>query len=134
MQGMATREQLAELAASNGAEFDRLFLTLMIKHHEGAVEMVEELTDRPGSAYEPALFEFTRDVTNDQNAEIERMNVLLAKLSPDPRANLKPGFADAGEAVLNLTKVASLPKPPGFFDPDNPANVSQKRLAALAAG
>jgi uncharacterized protein (DUF305 family) len=132
MKGMATPEEMAALAAATGAEFDRLFLTLMIKHHEGAVEMVEALTELPGSAYEPALFEFTRDVTNDQNAEIERMNVLLAGLSGDARAALKPGFTDAGEAILNLTKVASLPKPPGFFDPANPANLPPKRLAALA--
>ena len=130
---MATPEQMAALAAANGTDFDRLFLTLMIKHHEGAVEMVADLTEQPGSAYEPALFEFTRDVTNDQNAEIERMNVLLVGLSNDPRATLKAGFADAGEAILNLTKVASLPKPAGFVDPKNPANLPPKRLAALAA-
>ncbi len=134
MKGMATPEQMAALAAANGTDFDRLFLELMIKHHEGAVEMVEELTEQPGSAYEPSLFEFTRDVTNDQNAEIKRMNALLVDLSADPRANLKAGFADAGEAILNLTKVASLPKPPGFFDPANPANLPPKRLAALADG
>jgi uncharacterized protein (DUF305 family) len=136
MKGMATPEQMAELAAASGADFDRLFLTLMIKHHEGAVDMVDELLEQPGSAYEPALFEFTRDVTNDQNAEIERMNALLVRLSPDPRAGLKAGFTDAGEAILNLVKVASLPKPPGFFDPANPANVSAKRLKELddAAG
>jgi uncharacterized protein (DUF305 family) len=134
MKGMATPEQLAALAAASGTDFDRLFLTLMIKHHEGAVQMVEALTEQPGSAYEPALFEFTRDVTNDQNAEIERMNVLLVGLSADARAALKPGFDDAGEAILNLTKVFSLPKPPGFFDPANPANLPPKRLAALAAG
>ncbi len=133
MKGMATPEQMAALAATNGTDFDRLFLELMIKHHEGAVDMVEALTEQPGSAYEPALFEFTRDVTNDQNAEIKRMNVLLAGLSGDPRANLKAGFADAGEAISNLTKVTSLPKPPGFFDPANPANLPPKRLAALAA-
>jgi uncharacterized protein (DUF305 family) len=95
MKGMATPEQMAALAAANGTDFDRLFLTLMIKHHEGAVEMVEELTEQPGSAYEPSLFEFTRDVTNDQNAEIERMNALLVTLSADPRAGLTPGFAAA---------------------------------------
>jgi uncharacterized protein (DUF305 family) len=133
MKGMATPEQMAALAAANGPEFDRQFLTLMIKHHEGAVEMVTELTEQPGSAYEPALFEFTRDVTNDQNAEIERMNALLVGLSTDPRASLAAGFASAGEAISNLTKVASLPKPPGFVDPKNPANLPPKRLAALEA-
>jgi len=132
MKGMATPEQMAALAAASGTDFDRLFLELMVKHHEGAVEMVEALTEQPGSAYEPALFEFTRDVTNDQNAEIERMNVLLIGLSPDARAGLAAGFDDAGEATLNLARVTSLPKPPGFVDPANPANVSPKRLAALA--
>jgi uncharacterized protein (DUF305 family) len=133
MKGMATPEQMTALAAASGTDFDRLFLELMVKHHEGAVDMVEELTEQPGSAYEPALFEFTRDVTNDQNAEIKRMNVLLIGLSADARAGLAPGFDDAGEATLNLTRVTSLPKPAGFVDPANPANVSPKRLAALAA-
>jgi len=133
MQGMATPEQMAALAAASGTDFDRQFLTLMIKHHEGAVHMVEELTEQPGSAYEPALFEFTRDATNDQNAEIKRMNALLVTLSGDARAGLKAGFRDAGEAISNLEHVATLPKPPGFFDPKNPSNLSPKRLAALAA-
>jgi uncharacterized protein (DUF305 family) len=133
MKGMATPEQMAALAAASGTDFDGLFLTLMIKHHEGAVDRVEELTEQPGSAYEPALFEFTRDVTNDQNAEIKRMNALLVGLSADGRAGLAAGFDDAGEATLNLTRVVSLPKPAGFVDPANPANVSPKRLAALAA-
>ena len=66
MAGMATPEQMAELAASEGTAFDRLFLKLMITHHEGAVKMVEELLEQPGSAYDPVLFEFTTDVTNDQ--------------------------------------------------------------------
>ena len=133
MKGMATPEQMAALAAATGTDFDRLFLELMIEHHKGAVEMVEALTEQPGSAYEPALFEFTRDVTSEQNAEIGRMSVLLASLSADPRAGLTPGFDNAGEAILNLRKVTSLPKPPGFFDPANPAGLSQQRLAALSA-
>ena len=133
MAGMASAEQMAELAASNGAAFDRLFLKLMIPHHEGAVKMVEELLDQPGSAYDPVLFEFTSEVTNGQTAEIERMNALLVKLSTDPRSALSPGFRDAGEAQLNLELVASLPKPAGFFDPENPANLPPKRLKALAA-
>jgi hypothetical protein len=61
------------------------------------------------------------------------MNVVLIGLSGDARAGLAAGFDDAGEAILNLTRVASLPKPPGFFDPANPANLPPKRLAALAA-
>lgn len=132
MAGMASPEQMEALAASEGAAFDRLFLELMIPHHEGAVKMVEDLLDQPGSAYDPVLFEFTSEITNGQTAEIERMNALLVKLSADPRSALTPGFRDAGEAILNLEHVASLPKPAGFFDPENPANLSPKRLKALA--
>ena len=133
MAGMATPEQMAELAASDGTAFDRLFLDLMIPHHEGAVKMVKELLDQPGSAYDPVLFEFTSKVTNGQTAEIERMNVPLVKLSADPRSALSAGFRNAGEARLKLELVASLPKPDGFFDPNNPANLPLKRLEALAA-
>jgi uncharacterized protein (DUF305 family) len=123
MAGMATPEQMTGLAASAGTDFDRMFLTLMIAHHEGAVTMVEELLEQPGSAYDPVLFEFTSDITNDQTAEIERMNALLTSLSDDPRVGLQPGITDAGEAILNLQLVASLPKPPGFVDPNNPAEI-----------
>ncbi len=121
MAGMATPEQMAELAAAQGTDFDRLFLQLMIKHHEGAVKMVEKLLEQEGSAFDPVLFEFTTDITNDQTAEIEKMNALLVTLSPDPRAGLAAGFDDAGEALLNLERIASLPRPAGFYDPQNPA-------------
>jgi len=131
MAGMASPEQMAELAASRGTDFDRQFLQLMIAHHRGAVTMVENLLKQPGSAYEPALFEFTTDVTNDQNAEIERMNVVLMGLSTDPRAGLEPGFDNAGQALLHMNLVATLPKPPGFFDPKNPAGLPPARLQAL---
>lgn len=123
MAGMASPEDMAALAAADGTGFDRLFLELMIAHHEGAVTMVEELLEAPGSAYDPVLFEFTSDVTNDQTAEIERMNGLLVGLSSDPRAGLAAGFDDAGEAIWNMALLASLPKPPGFFDPANPADL-----------
>jgi uncharacterized protein (DUF305 family) len=128
MAGMATPEQMAELAASKGTAFDRLFLKLMITHHDGAVTMVEELLKQPGSAYDPALFEFTNEVTNSQTTEIERMNALLVGLSSDPRAALAPGLHDAGQAIHNLELVASLPKPPGFFDPRNPGDLPGKRV------
>jgi uncharacterized protein (DUF305 family) len=127
MAGMATPEQMAELAAAGGTDFDRLFLTLMITHHEGAVEMVKELLEQPGAAYDPVLFEFTTDVTNDQTAEIEKMNALLVGLSTDPRAGLAAGFEDAGQSISNLELVATLPKPAGFFDPRNPAGLPPDR-------
>ncbi|MEM9397992.1 MAG: DUF305 domain-containing protein, partial [Pseudomonadota bacterium] len=123
MAGMATPEQMAALAEADGIEFDRQFLTLMIAHHEGAVTMVEELLERPGSAYDPVLLDFTSDITNDQTAEIEKMNAMLVGLSTDPRAGLAAGFEEAGEAISNLRLLASLPKPAGFFDPANPAGI-----------
>ncbi|MBM0170753.1 DUF305 domain-containing protein [Altererythrobacter sp. C41] len=123
MKGMATPEQMAQLAAANGTAFDRLFLELMIPHHMGAIDMVEELHDQPGTAYEPVMFEFTNEVVNDQQAEVDRMNTVLAGLSTDPRVALKAGFRDAGEAISNLRHVAALPKPAGFFDPENPAQL-----------
>lgn len=128
MAGMATPEQMAELAASEGTDFDQLFLKLMITHHEGAVKMVEKLLELPGSAYDSVLFEFTTDVTNDQTAEIERMNSILVGLSSDPRAGLKAGLDDAGQALLNVKLVGSLPKSAGFFDPKNPAELPAQHI------
>ena len=130
MAGMATPEQMAALAQAEGTAFDRLFLTLMIAHHDGAVTMVEELLEQPGAAYDPVLFEFTTDITNDQTTEIERMNALLVSLSDDPRAGLAAGFDNAGQALKNLELVASLPKPAGFFDPRNPGELPPTRLQA----
>jgi len=123
MAGMASPDEMAALAQAEGAAFDALFLELMIAHHEGAVKMVEELIEQPGSAYDPVLFEFTNDVTNDQTTEVERMNALLASLSGDARAGLSAGFEDAGQAIMNMRLDAALPKPPGFFDPQNPAGL-----------
>jgi uncharacterized protein (DUF305 family) len=121
--GMASPEQLARLRAAKGAEFDRLFLELMIRHHEGAVKMVDALHKKPGSAYDPTLFDFTSEISNEQTAEMKRMNALLAGLSDDPRGSLRAGFRDAGQAARNMRLIASLPKPAGFFDPANPADI-----------
>ena len=121
MIGMATPEQMAQLAESKSTDFDRLFLQLMITHHDGAVKMVEELREQPGSTYDPLLNEFASDVTNDQAVEIERMNAILIGLSSDPRAGLKAGLYDAGEAILNMQLLVSYRKPLGFYDPANPA-------------
>ena len=77
MAGMATPEEMARLAALTGADFDRRFLELMIRHHEGALEMVERLFATPGAAREPALYQLAADVDADQRAEIARMQRLL---------------------------------------------------------
>jgi uncharacterized protein (DUF305 family) len=133
MKGMLSDEQMEELAASSGPEFDRLYLEFMIDHHQGALEMVEMLLDQRGSVQDPLLYEFTSDVTSDQTSEIERMDLLLASFNPDPRVGLAAGFRDAGEAALNMQIVASLPKPAGFFDPERPSGISAGRLAELEA-
>jgi uncharacterized protein (DUF305 family) len=121
MAGMATPQQLAQLEKSKGTDFDRLFLNLMINHHDGAVKMVDELRKQAGSAYDPVLNEFVSDLVNDQGVEIERMNGLLVGLSNDPRSGLKGGLKYAEEAILNLELVKHLDKPVGFYDPNNPA-------------
>ncbi len=133
MPGMLSDEEMDALAAANGPEFDRLYLESMIDHHQGALDMVENLLDQRGSAQDPLLYEFTADVTSDQTSEIERMDAVLASLNPDPRVGLASGFRDAGEAALNMRVVASLPKPAGFFDPDRPSGLSARRLAEIEA-
>jgi uncharacterized protein (DUF305 family) len=120
MPGMLTPEEMSRLEQAKGMEFDRLFLDLMIKHHRGAITMVQELLAQQGAAQDSQLFAFTSDITADQTMEIDRMDVMLAELIPDPRVELKAGFRDAGEAALNLERVATLPKPAGFFDPHTP--------------
>ncbi len=134
MPGMSTPAQMQALAAARGADFDRLFLERMIVHHEGAITMARELLNRGGSAYDPALFDFVNEVVNEQQGEINRMSVLLAGITADPRATLRPGFRDAGQAINNMTLVASLPRPAGFFDPTNPADLSPPIPARAASG
>lgn len=121
MSGMATPEELEELRKNKSTNFDRLFLKLMINHHDGAIKMVDKLRKQRGSAYDPILNEFASDVVNDQAVEIERMNYLLVTLSEDPRAGLDAGLYNAGEAILNLELISSLSKPAGFYDPNNPS-------------
>jgi uncharacterized protein (DUF305 family) len=120
MAGMATPKQLEDLKNTKATDFDRLFLQLMIAHHDGALTMVEELREFSGSAYDPILSEFVSDLVNDQGVEIERMNTIAVNLSDDPRSGLTPGLYIADEAIMNLELVASLKKPIGFFDPNNP--------------
>ena len=128
MAGMASPEDMARLAGASAEDFDRLYLELMIEHHKGALSMVKDLLAQPGSAYDPVLFEFTTDITTDQQAEIERMSAMLLDYSSDPRAGLEPGFNDAGQAIWNLELLAALPKPTGFYNPDNPVGLPLRRL------
>ena len=80
MPGMLSPEQMAQLDAARGREFDRLFLTFMIQHHQGAITMVEQLLRAPGAAQDGPIFRFAVDVNADQSTEIDRMGRMLAAL------------------------------------------------------
>ena len=123
MPGMLTPEQMRSLEQARGSEFDRLFLELMIAHHQGALVMVDTLLETDGAAQDSTIFAFTTDVTADQGMEIDRMAAMLDQLSSDPRVGLDAGFLDAGTAARNLELVVSLPKPPGFFNAEAPAGL-----------
>ena len=77
MPGMLTAEEMSRLAAAKGPEFDRLFLEGMIKHHGGALTMVQELFNSPGAGQDNVLFDFATDVDNTQSAEIKIMQNML---------------------------------------------------------
>ena len=86
MPGMLTPEQLAELDAARGPEFDRLFLENMIRHHRGAVTMVHDLFNTDGAGQDEEVFKFASDVQVDQTTEVARMELMLAELSAGGRA------------------------------------------------
>jgi uncharacterized protein (DUF305 family) len=79
MPGMLTAEQMEALRKANGAEFDRLFLTGMIQHHDGALIMVKDLFDTAGAGQDADIFNFATDADNTQRAEIKIMETMLAK-------------------------------------------------------
>ena len=79
MPGMLSPAQMKELEATRGPEFDRLFVTLMMQHHQGALTMVDQLLKAPGG-HDTFVYKFAADVDADQRAEIERMARLLAIL------------------------------------------------------
>jgi uncharacterized protein (DUF305 family) len=78
MPGMLTQAQLQQLDAARGPEFDHLFLTFMIQHHKGAVEMVKVLFASYGAGLDDTVFKFASDVNIDQTTEIARMQQMLA--------------------------------------------------------
>jgi uncharacterized protein (DUF305 family) len=77
MPGMLSEEQMKQLDAARGKEFDKLFLTDMIQHHKGAVQMVKQLFDSYGAAQDDLVFKFASDVNVDQTTEIARMERML---------------------------------------------------------
>lgn len=84
MPGMLTEEQIQQLDAARGAEFDRLFLTFMIQHHSGAVTMVDDLFATDGAVQDEAVFKIAADIHVDQTTEIARMERMLDMLTADP--------------------------------------------------
>ena len=79
MPGMLSAKQMDALRKAKGADFDRLFLTGMIQHHNGALIMVKELFDTAGAGQDAELFNFATDVDSGQRAEIRIMQAMLAK-------------------------------------------------------
>lgn len=77
MPGMLTETQMAALRKATGAEFDRLFLTGMIQHHNGALTMVKDLFGSAGAGQDAEIFGFATDVDTGQRAEIKIMQSLL---------------------------------------------------------
>lgn len=80
MPGMLTQAQLDQLSAASGRDFDRQFLELMIKHHEGALMMVADLNASPLAAQDVDVSVFANDVETVQTAEIATMHQMLADL------------------------------------------------------
>ncbi len=87
MPGMLTPDQMKQLGAAQGPEFDRLFLTFMIQHHQGALTMVQQLFGTAGAAQEQTIFKFASDVNVDQTTEVARMQRMLAAMPPETRSS-----------------------------------------------
>ncbi len=85
MPGMLTPRQMDALRKAQGPEFDRLFLTGMIQHHEGALTMVKNLFDTAGAGQDAELFDFATDADNTQRVEIKIMQGMLEKETPEEK-------------------------------------------------
>lgn len=86
MPGMLTDAQMAELDAARGPEFDRIFLTYMIQHHKGAIEMVKTLFAVDGAGQDYTVFKFASDVNVDQTTEVARMERMRLQLMMEKRS------------------------------------------------
>jgi uncharacterized protein (DUF305 family) len=85
MPGMLSAEDLATLDKARGPDWDRLFLTFMIRHHEGAIKMVDDLFASYGALQDDDVYTLASDIHSDQNIEIERMKKLLAAMDRPPQ-------------------------------------------------
>ncbi|HET7219445.1 MAG TPA: DUF305 domain-containing protein [Vicinamibacterales bacterium] len=82
MPGMLSAEELTALDKARGPEWDRLFLIAMIKHHEGALKMAEDLFAAYGALQDDDVYKFVSDLQADQSTEIERMQKMLDASKP----------------------------------------------------
>jgi uncharacterized protein (DUF305 family) len=82
MPGMLNEQQMAQLDRARGTEFDRLFLTFMIQHHEGALTMVDKLLGSTGGAADDFIYKIASDTFADQGSEIDRMQKMLEAMGP----------------------------------------------------
>jgi len=78
MPGMLSDEEMSEMENARGGDFDRLFLLGMIKHHQGAIDMVNDLFKAYGAAQDDTIYKFASDVFADQSIEIDVMRKMLA--------------------------------------------------------
>ena len=83
MPGMLSAAELAQLDKARGAEWDRLFLTFMIRHHDGALKMVDDLFESYGALQDDDLYKYASDMYADQTIEIERMEKMLAMVDKE---------------------------------------------------
>ena len=81
MPGMLSAAELAQLDKARNSEWDRLFLTFMMRHHEGALKMVDDLFESYGALQDEDIYKFASDMYADQMIEIERMEKLLETIS-----------------------------------------------------
>jgi len=107
MPGMLTPEQMAQLDSARGPAFDRLFLTFMIQHHQGAITMVQQLLAVPGAAQDGPIFRFASDVNVDQTTEINRNDPHVGRpqteLSVKSRLLLALSFVIWGSAAAQTS-------------------------------
>lgn len=82
MPGMLSDAQMHQLDLARGIDFDRMWLTFMIQHHRGAIQMVDKLFNTPGAAQDEIVFKFANDVQADQSTEVDRMMQMLDALPP----------------------------------------------------
>ena len=82
MPGMLTDEEMAQLDRARGSDFDRLFLNYMIRHHQGAITMVDQLFASYAGGLDETVFRFASDVYADQTTEIDRMQKMLETVPP----------------------------------------------------